>query len=96
MNKWLWLGLGILVGLLAAGGLAFRQPYTLRGAEIEPAMPAPEIELPAANGDQFVLSQHKNEVVLIFFGYTHCPDVCPATLTEMKALLAQVGEKYQD
>ena len=32
------------------------------------------------------LSELRGNVVLLFFGYTHCPDVCPATLTRMKAI----------
>ncbi len=37
------------------------------------------------------LADFKGKVVTIFFGYTQCPDVCPTTLTEMKAVLEKLG-----
>jgi protein SCO1/2 len=37
------------------------------------------------------LSDFKGKVVAMFFGFTHCPDVCPTTLSELKSALAQLG-----
>jgi protein SCO1/2 len=48
---------------------------------IDPApSPAPPIELTDPNGQPFALSSLRGGPVLVFFGYTHCPDVCPATI----------------
>jgi protein SCO1/2 len=33
----------------------------------------------------------RGDIVLLFFGYTSCPDVCPTTLSEMKRVLAELG-----
>lgn len=41
---------------------------------------APAIELTDSNNRDFSLASVRGEPVLVFFGYTHCPDVCPATI----------------
>ncbi|MFC7420874.1 SCO family protein [Iodobacter arcticus] len=56
-----------------------------------------------ALGGEFTLSDHtgktrsladfKDKVVVIFFGYTHCPDVCPTTMIELKNAMQQLGSK---
>ncbi len=48
--------------------------------------------LQAHDGSAFDLAAHRGEVFLLFFGYTHCPDFCPTTLS----LLAQVSERLGD
>ena len=46
--------------------------------------PAPElVDLVLADGSPFDLASYEGSNVLVFFGYTHCPDVCPATLGEL-------------
>ena len=44
----------------------------------------------------FQLSDHRGEVVLLFFGYTFCPDVCPFTLTDFNTLTKQLGDQAND
>lgn len=44
---------------------------------------------------EFKLSEHRDKVVLLFFGYTHCPDICPDTLSTVSAALTEV-ENTQD
>lgn len=48
-----------------------------------------DFELPAHDGTVFDLAARRGEVFLLFFGYTHCPDFCPATLS----LLAQAYDR---
>jgi hypothetical protein len=43
MSKWFWLGIGLVIGIVAMVGVMSLQPYTLRGSEIDPPIPAPEI-----------------------------------------------------
>ncbi len=43
------------------------------------------------NGQRRTLADFRGKVVLLFFGYTHCPDVCPTTLAELAATLKQLG-----
>jgi len=39
---------------------------------------------------------YRGKVVLLYFGYTHCPDVCPLTLAHLHAVLQRVGAKADD
>ena len=50
------------------------------------------------NGNVRSLSDFKGKVVVVFFGYTQCPDVCPTSMTELvevKQLLGKDGDKLQ-
>jgi protein SCO1/2 len=41
------------------------------------------------------LSDQKGKIVLLFFGYTSCPDVCPTTLAELKQVMDGLGNKAE-
>ncbi|MGZ9222208.1 MAG: SCO family protein [Anaerolineales bacterium] len=83
----------LLVGAVAAGVFLFSKPETFRGTMYaEPYPPAPEIQLTRANGAGFRLSQMRGNTVLLFFGYTSCPDVCPTTMAELKQVLEKLDE----
>lgn len=83
----------VLVGIVGAGVLLFAEPETFRGTTYaEPYPPAPEFELAREGGTRFRLSELRGNGVLIFFGYTSCPDVCPTTLAELKMALEKLGE----
>lgn len=43
------------------------------------------------DGKQRTLADFKGKAVVVFFGYTHCPDVCPTTLAEMAAAMKELG-----
>jgi protein SCO1/2 len=47
--------------------------------------------LTASNGQAVTQKDFAGEPTLVFFGYTHCPDVCPATLFEMSEVLRALG-----
>jgi protein SCO1/2 len=44
------------------------------------------------NGQPRTLADFKGKVVVVFFGYVQCPDVCPTTLAELAAVKQQLGE----
>jgi len=59
---------------------------------------AKDFQLPDQNGQVRTLKDFKGKIVVLFFGYTQCPDVCPTTLAELaqaKGLLGPDGEKIQ-
>jgi protein SCO1/2 len=59
---------------------------------------ARDFDLTDHNGKQRHLSDFAGKVVLMFFGYTQCPDVCPTTMAEMTAIkkaLGKDGERLQ-
>ena len=49
------------------------------------------LELKDHNGQPRTLADFKGKVVTIFFGFTHCPDVCPTTLVEMANVMKELG-----
>lgn len=51
-----------------------------------------ELALTDHTGKPRTLADFKGKVVAVFFGYTHCPDVCPTTLAEMKAVKEKLGK----
>ena len=87
---------GIAVaGLLAActeGKPQFKS-IDLTGADY-----ARDFQLPDHNGQPRSLKDFQGKVVVLFFGYTQCPDVCPTTMNELaqvKKLLGADGDKLQ-
>lgn len=61
------------------------------GTAYEPPAKAPSVVLNNAAGGKFDLADQQGSVVLLFFGYTHCPDVCPTTLSDWKRVKAELG-----
>ena len=89
-----------LISLVATGALAAcgeRKPQfsavDLTGAEY-----AKDFQLPDTEGKVRSLKDFRGKAVVVFFGFTQCPDVCPTTLAEIaqaKQLLGPDGAKVQ-
>jgi len=94
-RKTVWVGLLSLAFVgVAALTLVFAKPASFKGTSYgEPYPKAAEIELTKSNGETFRLSDQKGKIVLLFFGYTACPDVCPTTLAELKQVMDKLGDK---
>jgi protein SCO1/2 len=73
---------GVLCGIALAAGLAIA-PACARAAE-HSRSGAPDFTLVDQHGRPFTLSRHVGHPVVLFFGYTHCPDVCPTILANLK------------
>jgi len=98
MNKRVILiGISLLAfAALIALVLSLTKEYQFEGVLIDPAQPAPPLDLIDSKGRDFNLEDYRGEVVLLFFGYTSCPDVCPSTLSDMKQVVAALGEAADD
>ena len=97
MNKRQWLGGLGLLALLALGACGQGKP-AFRGVDITGAEYAQGWELADQNGQVRTIKDFAGKVVIVFFGYTQCPDVCPTSmqeLAEVKRLLGQDGERLQ-
>jgi protein SCO1/2 len=57
---------------------------SFRGTVTAEDIPQPEFTLTDQHGQTFTLSDQRGKVVLLFFGFTYCPDVCPLTLSTWK------------
>ncbi len=79
--------------LFAAAG-SFSAGYLLRPQAIEPKAakvypqprPIGDFRLTGSDGEAFDLERWSGHWNLVFFGFTYCPDVCPNTLTQLKAV----------
>jgi protein SCO1/2 len=70
------------VALVTVGAAACADTTPMHGVVIEDPAAAPPLVLVDANGKSFDLSKERGRAVLLYFGYTHCPDICPATLSD--------------
>lgn len=86
----LLIALALVVGA-AAWAVARRGAPPFHGRAVEPPRPAPDFTLTGPDGQPFRLSQLQGRAVVLFFGYTHCPDVCPATLSTFEAVKQALG-----
>ena len=62
------------------------------GQVIDPPLPSMGFTLKASDGSEFRLSQQRGKVVVLSFGYTYCPDVCPTTLVELSQVRTRLKE----
>ena len=70
-------------------------PPVLNGSVIDPPKPMPNFTLLSVNGPVH-LSDFSGKVTLIFFGYTHCKDICPATMAKMAETFTKLGDKTSE
>ena len=89
----------VLIALvILIAGIAVYQytlPPTLHGSVIEPPKPMPDFTLSSVSGPAR-LSDFKGKVTLIFFGYTNCKDICPATMAKMSTAFDKLGDRAAD
>ncbi len=93
----------LAVGVLLAGAGALLAACDsgkpqFRGIDITGADYAKDFQLTDFDGQPRQLSDFRGQAVVLFFGFTQCPDVCPTTMNEMaqvKQLLGPDGDKLQ-
>lgn len=66
-------------------------PLEFHATDITGAAFARDFSLTDHNGQTRTLADFRGKVVAVFFGYTHCPDVCPTTLSDFAAALQLLG-----
>jgi protein SCO1 len=95
------IGLAAAVAIVAiAGGMLLSRmlldrpggPTLAKATLLEPARPLPPLSFVDQRGQPFGPERLRGHWSILFFGFTHCPDVCPTTL----ALLAQVEKQLTD
>ena len=83
---------GLLIALLGVILLAACQAYEFNGTEYPDPQPASDFVLDDVSGGSFRLSDGRGKIFLLYFGYTSCPDVCPATLATARLVFDSLGE----
>jgi len=90
------MALGIVIGFAVTIAVWwFSQPYTYQGSLIDPPIPAQDFSLQDTRDTTFKLQDQHGKIVLLFFGYTHCPDVCPTTLYDLNQMMTRLEEKSE-
>jgi protein SCO1/2 len=82
--------LALALALLAASD------STLRAGVFDPPRAAPDFALRSSNGGELRLSRYRGKVVLLAFGFTSCPEVCPTTLATLAAARKKLGAEAKD
>lgn len=95
MTKKLLLAAGAVLALLLVWVVWFWQPAGDRAHQTLSLAAAPlggDFTLHSADGP-VALKDLRGKVVLVYFGYTFCPDICPTTLLEMAEVLRRLGDE---
>ena len=92
----LWMSLIVLPLLAVAAPVGAE--IKLKAGAFSPSREAPNFSLRGSGGSEISLSQFRGRVVLLAFGFTFCPEVCPttlATLAQVRQELGAVGKQLQ-
>lgn len=87
--RFLWLSV-LAVVLVGCGEAKLPSPF--KASDVTSQYAQADFQLYDAAGAPRSLRDYRGKVVALFFGYTHCPDVCPTTLADMAQVMAQLGK----
>jgi protein SCO1/2 len=85
------LRLACMLLLLGAVAACNRAPENFQSSDITGSSFARDFKLKDPAGATRTLADFRGKVVVIFFGYTHCPDACPTTLADLSSAMAKLG-----
>lgn len=80
-----------LCTIVALAACASHASAPLHGMQLTPPERAKNFELTDQNGEAFSLAQSRGQAVLLYFGFTHCADICPQTLALLGRARADAG-----
>jgi protein SCO1/2 len=91
------LTIAALIGsVLLISSLQVRNAEPLYALRLPDPMPLPEFELLDQDGNQLTNESFDDQWTLVFFGFTNCPDICPATLQVLSVARAQLASNNPD
>ncbi len=85
----------VLLFCLALLLAACSPPARFNGSDLKGVDWGRELALTGHDGKPYTLSSFKGRAVILFFGYTQCPDVCPVTMGAMRELMTTLGTDAQ-
>ena len=93
MNRGL-LYLALALAIVLGGGIVYEvtKPPTFYGGVITPPALMPDFTLKSVNGP-VKLSDFEGKYVLLYFGYTSCPDLCPTTLGKLQQVVTRQADR---
>ena len=83
----------LLVSMLALAACTKSDyPSPINAIDISWQHPHPDFQLLDSAGKPHKLADYQSKVVVVFFGYTHCPEVCPTTLADLAQVMRLLGQ----
>lgn len=82
----------LLLALIASNASA----QAMKAGTFDPPRDAPDFSLPATDGGELTMREYRGKVVVLGFGFTTCPEVCPVTLATLAAARKQLGDDARD
>jgi protein SCO1/2 len=86
----------LVTALVWPGYLQRDSAYAFNGGSYEPPNPASPIALADQDSAPFSIDTHRGKVVLLFFGYTYCPNFCPTTMVEVQKVKNLLGDRANE
>ena len=80
--------LALLLGLFLQSGAAASSAHPVRGF-----LPDLRFTLVGANGKTVTQDDFKGKMVMLFFGYASCPDICPTTMAHLSQVMHNLGDQ---
>ncbi|MCO7229806.1 SCO family protein [Halomonas sp. CnH100-B] len=93
IRKPLWLGIALLALLLVVASVGM---YQLRAGEDPDEPTGGPIAMPSTQGDFSLAQLGDDEIAIVSFGYTYCPDVCPMNQAVKRQALAQLSDTQRE
>ncbi|NTV36476.1 MAG: SCO family protein [Anaerolineaceae bacterium] len=91
-KRWLLPAAGLLIGLIIIAVLfIWLKPHTFGGTLLQSPQAAYDFSLKGPENKEVRLSDYQGKVVLLFFGFTYCPDVCPTTMANLRKVIDLLG-----
>ena len=98
--KWFIVGgllLIVLIGVTTYFAAQALRPYQFKGTVLNPPVPAVDFTLTSSRTEQPIsLSDFRDKLVFIYFGYASCPDVCPTSLADYTETYRLLSEEEQE
>jgi protein SCO1/2 len=92
----LWATIFLLILIVGGFAVWWYYPPQLHGIQLQSPRVADDFTLPTSTGETMSLSDFRGKYVVLFFGYTYCPDVCPTTLNDIQQMLKALGTDRAD
>jgi protein SCO1/2 len=86
----------LMLSPMAFAGLLGARGDRMRSGVFEPARPAPGFVLQGSDETRVTLERFRGKVVILEFGFTHCPNVCPVTLANLANAFRELGPEAND
>ncbi|MBI3149091.1 MAG: SCO family protein [Betaproteobacteria bacterium] len=81
----------VLIAMLALVLGACTKPPSFKARDVSGLEYGARLDLPDHHGKPRSLPDFKGKAVVVFFGYTHCPDVCPTNLADLAGAMQLLG-----